>query len=98
MKLDHVALNVENISSAVEWYGKEYDGKTLYQDETWALMLIGDTKIAFTISSHHPAHIGFCVDSISSFPEGAEVKSHRDGSTYCYRSDPWGNVIEFIKY
>ena len=98
MKFDHVALNVKNISSAVEWYQNEYCAEVVYHDDSWALVKIGETKIAFTLESHHPPHIGFCVESVADFPDGSEIGTHRDGSMYHYKTDPWGNTREFIKY
>ena len=98
MKFDHVAFNVEDISGAVKWYVNEYGASVVYQDETWGMVLINDTKIAFTLPGHHPTHIGFCVEDISDFPDEAEIKKHRDESMYFYKSDPWGNTIEIIKY
>jgi catechol 2,3-dioxygenase-like lactoylglutathione lyase family enzyme len=98
MKLDHVALNVNSISKAIEWYAKTCDATVLYEDSTWGLVSVGEAKIAFTLHEDHPAHIAFSVDSLSDFPSDCEPKQHRDGSTYFYKSDPWGNIIEFIKY
>ena len=95
MKLDHVAINVKEISSSVEWYRENHKAEILYQDDTWAMLLIGGVKLALTVATEHPPHIAFEVDSVDKFPPG-EFKYHRDGSAYLYTKDPEGNVIEYI--
>ena len=37
MKLDHIALNVENIERSVSWYSENLDSEVLYQDDTWTV-------------------------------------------------------------
>ena len=94
MLFDHVALNVTNIKNAIEWYVSNLDAKVLFQDETWGLVDIAGTRIAFTIPSQHPPHIAFAVDSLEKIPGAAKI--HRDGSISSYVSDPDGNFIEYI--
>ena len=97
MKLDHVAIIVNNIDESVLWYEKNLDAVRLYSDESWGVVRVGDTKIALVILNTHPSHIGFKVESPDEFPcKNEEIKSHRDGSRYHYKSDPSGNVIEWI--
>ena len=94
MHLDHVALNVKNIEASVKWYQDELNADVLYCDETWAMLSVGKTKIALTISEQHPPHIAFEVSSQSELP-GSPLY-HRDGSLYVYSRDPDGNMIEYI--
>ena len=94
LKLDHVALNVQNLKRAVEWYCSQ--GFVVeYQDDTWAMLKTQNLKLALTIPSQHPAHIAFEVNSLDEMPPG-EIKEHRDGSKYLYCKDSEGNVLEFI--
>ena len=95
MKLDHVALQVNNLEESVNWYVENFCAKINYKDDTWAMLNIGGTNIALTIPSQHPAHIAFVVDKKEDFPPG-EIKYHRDGSAYLYTEDPAGNVVEYI--
>jgi|SRR5210317_808695 catechol 2,3-dioxygenase-like lactoylglutathione lyase family enzyme len=96
--IDHVALQVESIEASVEWYVNNFNGTVLYQDETWAMLDMGNVKLALTIPSQHPPHVAILVDSLSKFPVGKKIKTHRDGSLYLYQQDPSGNVIEYIHY
>tara|TARA_Y100000310_G_scaffold74991_2_gene71247 strand:- start:2835 stop:3119 length:285 start_codon:yes stop_codon:yes gene_type:complete len=89
---------VNNISKSVRWYEKNLLASTLYCDKTWALLQVKDTKIALTISSQHPPHTAFRVNSIDDFPSGCIPAQHRDGSWYYYQRDLDGNVIEWIFY
>ena len=46
MGIDHVAINVQNISRSADWYVDTFDAIIDYQDETWAMLRVGDSKIA----------------------------------------------------
>jgi catechol 2,3-dioxygenase-like lactoylglutathione lyase family enzyme len=95
MKIDHVAINVKNIEKSVSWYKNNFPVEILYQDETWAMMAVGETKLALTIADQHPPHIAFCVEN---FDTNDIVKEHRDGSKYVYKTDPDGNILELLSY
>ena len=94
LKLDHVALNVQNLKRAIDWYCQRGFIVT-YQDDTWAMMQLGDFRLALTIPDQHPPHLAFKVKSLENMPDG-EIKEHRDGSKYLYCKDSEGNVLEFI--
>ena len=94
MQLDHMAINVEDIKKSIEWYRIRLGAKIEYEDETWAMLRVGSTKIALTISQQHPPHIAFNVQSLDMLP--GEPRFHRDGSAYVYEQDPDGNTIEYI--
>ena len=96
MELDHIAINVKNIKKASEWYTKNLGAKIDYEDETWAMLSVGSTKIALTVSQQHPPHFAFTLKSIDDFPPGEEIRYHRDGSAYLYIEDPDGNTIEYV--
>ena len=95
MKLDHIAIVTGDPRSSAAWYRERFQAEVLYLDDTWAMLQIGDTKLALTVPHQHPAHIAFTVASEDQMPK-AEVKTHRDGSKYVYEHDPDGNVIEYI--
>ena len=96
-RLDHVALNVNNIYESASWYKKNLGAELLYEDETWAMLKIGESKVALTVASQHPPHLGFAVRELSDIPCD-DPSYHRDGSAYHYVKDPDGNTIEFIYY
>jgi len=98
--IDHIAINVGNIEEAVEWYTKSANFETLYQDETWALLSAGNTKLALTLESQHPPHIAIEYKYLpkNNGHDLDDFKKHRDGSAYMYIKDPWDNFIELIYY
>ena len=94
MKIDHIALQVNDIKESVEYY-KNYGSRVLYQDETWAFLEFDNIKLALVVEDEHPYHIAFEVDIL---PHTENVQKHRDGSISYYIKDPSGNTIEIIKY
>tara|TARA_R110002110_G_scaffold353681_1_gene563579 strand:+ start:160 stop:450 length:291 start_codon:yes stop_codon:yes gene_type:complete len=95
MKIDHIALQVENPNSTAEWYRDNFDAEILYADDTWSFIQFENIKMAFVVKNQHPAHIAFI---IGEFEEDDKVKEHRDGSESVYKRDPFGNIYELIKY
>ena len=97
INIDHVAINVIDLQESVNWYIENFKASIIYQDETWAMLKIGQSKLALTIPTQHPPHIAITVNNINDFPEG-KIKRHRDGSQYLYVKDPAGNIVEYIYY
>ena len=94
MKIDHIALQVNNINESVNYY-KEYGASVIHQDDTWAFLQFDNIKLALVIEDEHPYHIAFEVDML---PHTENVKKHRDGSISYYIKDPSDNTIEIIQY
>ena len=91
--LDHVAIPVEDVAAAVEWYRRTVRCEVKYQDATWALLGFANTSLALVIPSQHPAHIGFVSPDAEKF---GTLKTHRDGTRSCYVRDPAGNSVEIL--
>ncbi len=96
MKIDHIALQVDDIRVACLWYIGHFDANVLYLDETWALLGFDNIKIALILPDQHQNHVAIEVNP-EQYPD-LEFKQHRDGSNYHYLSDPWGNCVELINY
>ena len=93
----HTAVHTINIAESVAWYVENLNAEILSQDKDWAMLQIGDMKLALTLPEKHPPHIAFEVDSLEKFPCCSnEVKLHRDGSYYYYQEAPDGTVIEWL--
>jgi catechol 2,3-dioxygenase-like lactoylglutathione lyase family enzyme len=91
--IDHIAIPVENVASAVEWYTRTFRCEVTYQDGTWAFLKFGNVKLALVVPSQHPAHIAL----VSKEAEKSGVlKVHRDGTRSCYVTDPAGNSVEIL--
>jgi len=96
VKIDHIALQVDDIRRACVWYVSHFDANVLYLDETWALLEFDNIKMALILPNQHQNHVAIEVNP-EQYPD-LEFKQHRDGSNYHYLSDPWGNCVELINY
>ena len=95
MKIDHIAIVVDNPREAAEWYIQNFGAEFLYADDTWGFVQFENIKLAFVVKTQHPPHFAFEVDS---FNDKDNIKKHRDGSESVYKRDAWGNIYELIKY
>ncbi len=91
--IDHIAIPVSDIRSAVAWYTGTFQCEVKYQDDTWALLQFANIRLALVIPDQHPAHIGFVSPEAERF---GTLKPHRDGTRSCYVSDPAGNQLEIL--
>lgn len=91
--LHHVAVAVDDIARAVDWYTKTFQCKVSYQDPTWAMLEFANIKVALVIPEQHPPHIAFTHPEAEKF---GSLKPHRDGTRSCYVRDPAGNSIEIM--
>lgn len=102
MKLDHVAVPSTNIAQSVDWYVHRFGATVLYQDDTWALLSLGPTRLAIVSPQQHPPHIAVQVTpeqlAAASQSEGIPIDAHRDGTQGIYIHDPFGNAVELICY
>tara|TARA_B100000287_G_scaffold425012_1_gene470630 strand:- start:189 stop:479 length:291 start_codon:yes stop_codon:yes gene_type:complete len=94
LKIDHIAIRVDDVRESVDWYVNEYGCPIIYCDDTWAFLEFDNIKLALVVEDEHPYHIAFEVDDLG--PLGGVL--HRDGSVSRYIDDPSGNKIELIKY
>ncbi len=99
LTFDHVALRVRDVEKSVAWYQEKVHASVEYQDETWAMLLIGGAKVALVTEGQHPSHIAFKVPSPDELPcRSEETSEHRDGTQFFCAGDPDGNTIEWVYY
>ena len=96
MKIDHIAVQVDNIYEACEWYYGHFGANVSYFDQSWALLEFNNVKLALVLPNQHQNHIAVEVNP-KKYPN-LDFKQHRDGSSYHYLTDPWGNCVELISY
>ncbi len=82
--LDHVAIPVADVASAVEWYTKTFRCEVKYRDETWALLAFANTRVALVVPEQHPAHLRF-VSPDAERSRRAEDAPGRDAFVLCQR-------------
>ncbi len=91
--IHHVAISVNDIKAAVDWYTRTFHCVVSYQDDTWAFLEFANLKLALVIPSQHPAHLAFVSPEAEKF---GVLKPHRDGTRSCYVTDPAGNSVEIM--
>ena len=57
-KIDHIALQVNDIKESVEYYTSNYDCSIIFKDDYWAFLQFDNIKLALIIEDQHPHHIG----------------------------------------
>lgn len=92
-RIHHVAVQVDNIPRAVDWYAQHFDCLIAYQDATWAELRFANLNLALVTPGQHPPHIGLARPDARNF--GA-LQRHRDGSASVYIRDPSGNALEIL--
>jgi catechol 2,3-dioxygenase-like lactoylglutathione lyase family enzyme len=91
--IHHVAVPVQDVKSAVEWYTRTFQCRVSYQDETWAMLEFANMKMALVVPHQHPGHIAFVHPEAEKF---GTLKPHRDGTRSVYVHDPSGNAVEIL--
>ena len=91
--MHHVAISVDNIDKAVDWYTKTFRCEIAYQDPTWALLKFANLSMALVIPDQHPPHVAFSSPRAEEF---GELRPHRDGTRSVYIADPAGNAVEIM--
>ena len=89
----HVAIQVQDVGQAANWYRENFRCETLYEDATWAFLAFANTRLALVVPGQHPPHVCFEHQNPEIF---GELTTHRDGTRTIYVKDPDGNAIELI--
>ena len=93
-KIHHIAVQVDNVKSAVDWYQKQFNIEVSYQDDTWAMLKFDNISLAIVIPGQHPPHFAIENDHAEDY---GELTVHRDNTASIYINDPFGNAVEIIK-
>ncbi len=93
-KIHHIAIQVEDVNKAVEWYSRQFDVELAYQDESWALLKFDNISLAIVVPGEHPPHFAVEDDEAEKY---GELTPHRDGTASIYINDPFGNAVEILK-
>ncbi len=92
-RIQHVAIAVTDIDSAVAWYTSNFRCAVAYQDKSWALIDFVNLQLALVIPEQHPPHIAFTSPTAEKF---GPLTTHRDGTRSTYVKDPAGNSVEIM--
>ncbi len=98
--VDHIAILVDDLKIAEEWYLNKMDAFVSFRDEKYIRLTTKNTNIALIDKNHYEhAHFAILVNNKEDLPinEG-KVVEHRDGTVGVYVKDPFGNYLEYIWY
>ena len=99
--IDHIAIVVDDLDEAAEWYTEACGGEITHKEDTYCRLEVENTTLALVLSSHGPnrPHVGILVECLEDLPKDkGQYIQHRDGTHGVYTTDPWGNYIEYICY
>ena len=98
--VDHIALLVDDLVLAEQWYLEHMDAEVTFRDKKYIRLTVKNTNIALIDKQFYPyAHIALLVENIEDLPtDKGEVVKHRDGTIGVYVKDPFGNYLEYIWY
>ena len=97
--IDHIAILVDDLSVAEEWYTQKLDGKVTFRDQKYIRMQVSNTTIALICKNHYDYnHVGVLVDNKEDLPQEGKKIEHRDGTIGVYVFDNSGYCVEFIYY
>lgn len=107
-RLGHVAICVQDVDKAVEFY-KNLGMEIAWKDKDWAYLKAGDDGLALLSPSYDQAgpHFGFVLSDRSEMETAHEqlqaqgikvspIHEHRDGTASFYGRDPDNNWFEYL--
>ena len=92
--LHHVAIEVNDVQRALDWYRSRFAAEVVYQDETWAMLRFSNIYLALVTPGQHPPHIAVEHEHAERY---GELNTHRDGTASVYVRDSEGNTLEIMK-
>tara|TARA_R110001592_G_scaffold323652_1_gene603057 strand:+ start:415 stop:753 length:339 start_codon:yes stop_codon:yes gene_type:complete len=98
--VDHIAILVDDLDLAEEWYTDKLSAKITFRDKKYIRLSTQNTNIALIDRAHYEhAHFAILVHDKEDLPfEAGKVVEHRDGTIGVYVKDPFGNYLEYIWY
>ena len=93
-RIHHVAITVNDVDKAIEWYQDHFTFEISWRDKSWALLEFENIALALVLPNQHPPHIAFINDNLESF---GDPVLHRDGTESVYIQDNQKNVVELLR-
>jgi catechol 2,3-dioxygenase-like lactoylglutathione lyase family enzyme len=98
--INHIALKVDDIDEALEFYGKFLDFEVIERQPGHVEIGLGDQFIAFEDDNapDPEAHFGLVVEDKEAFRQALEEKSVEVVGSRLDFKDPWGNRVQIVQY
>jgi catechol-2,3-dioxygenase len=91
--IDHIAVVVDDIAKAAEWYTNQFECELEWCDDTWAFLAFANCGLALVRAEQHPPHVAIQATNLAQY---GPATSHRDGTKSVYISDIDGNAVEML--
>ncbi len=92
-RIDHITLQVADISASLRWYQTSFRCEVLQQDKFRARLRFENVELTLILPSQEPPHIAFFRDDAATL--GA-LRPRPDGRHSTFIADPTGNPIEIV--
>lgn len=103
--INHVALEVDDIDAALEWYGRLFEFELRGRSSSGAFIDMGDQFIALTEtdaasdSTDASRHVGLVVDDLDAVERRLpDLDVEQVSTSSCDIRDPWGNRLQVVEY
>ena len=98
--INHVALEVDDVDEALDFYGRLFQLEIRELGPHYALVCFGDQILAFYATKREPArdgrrHVGLVVDDKEAVRRALGMDGV--GGSLHFR-DPWGNHVQVVDY
>ena len=98
--VDHIAILVDDLDLAEQWYCEHLQCKVSYRDKKYIRLRTENTNVALIHKDFYEhAHFAILLNEKENLPvDKGKTVHHRDGTIGVYVKDPFGNYIEYIWY
>ena len=91
--IDHVAITVADLDSAVNWYLTSFSCELEYRDKQQAVLRFANIKLSLVLPSFQQNHIAFIRSDADTL---GELREQADGTVSTFIADASGNLIEVV--
>jgi catechol 2,3-dioxygenase-like lactoylglutathione lyase family enzyme len=92
--IHHIAINVHDIDSAVQWYQTSFSCELKERDTFSAILSFGNIELHLHLPSQHRPHLGFEKADAETF---GKLRPQLGGLRSAFIADSTGNPVELIQ-
>ena len=89
----HVAINVANLQSAINWYQTSFNCRLIHQEARQAILQFANLQLNLVLPSQEPPHVAFVKQDAASY---GELFPQPLGVMSTCLADSTGNLVELV--
>lgn len=93
-KVHHIAINVHDVDSAIQWYQTSFACELKERDTFGAILAFGNVELHLHLPSQHRPHLGFEKADAETF---GKLRPQLGGIRSAFIADATGNPVELIQ-